>query len=81
MPRVADLWFPGVGRSQRLRRSHHRVSTSRRESVLGTEDAVCQICGRSILPGESVVKVAHDVMHDACLPSTKRRIEEHGGAS
>jgi hypothetical protein len=33
------------------------------------------------LPGEGLVKVAHDVMHAACLPSTKRRDEEHGKAS
>jgi len=49
--------------------------------VLGTEDTVCRICDRPILPGESLVKVAHDVMHVACLPSTKRRAEEHGKAS
>ncbi|HXH21877.1 MAG TPA: hypothetical protein VNN10_07590 [Dehalococcoidia bacterium] len=48
---------------------------------MNTEDAVCQICGRPVLPGETVVKVAHDVMHVACLPSTKRRTEEHGSAS
>jgi len=51
------------------------------EAVMGTEDAVCRICDRPILPGEGLVKVAHDVMHVACLPSTKRRAEEHGKAS
>jgi len=51
------------------------------EDVLGTEDTVCRICDRPILPGEGLVKVAHDVMHVACLPSTKRRAEEHGKAS
>lgn len=47
-----------------------------RENVVGTEDAVCPICDRPILPGEGVVKVAHDLMHAACLPSTRRRDEK-----
>lgn len=49
--------------------------------MMSTKDAVCQICDRPILPGEGVVKVAHDIMHAACLPSTKRRDEEQGKAS
>ena len=49
--------------------------------MLGTEETVCGICDRPILPGEVIVKVAHDVMHVACLPSTKRRAVEHSKAS
>jgi hypothetical protein len=45
------------------------------------EDTVCPICDRPILPGEDQAKVAHDVMHVDCLPSTRRRAEEHAKAS
>jgi hypothetical protein len=48
---------------------------------MGNEDEVCRICDRPILPGEGFVKVAHDLMHAACLPSSKRRDEQHGNAS
>jgi len=51
------------------------------EDALSTQDAICRICERPILPGERLVKVAHDVMHAACLPSTKRQGKEHGTAS
>jgi hypothetical protein len=43
---------------------------------LSTEDDLCQVCDRPILPGEPIVKVAHDLMHAACLPSGKRQDEE-----
>jgi hypothetical protein len=49
--------------------------------VLRTEDAVCRICDRLILAGEGLVKVAQDVMHVVCLPSTRRLSEELGPGS
>jgi hypothetical protein len=43
---------------------------------MDTSDTVCLICDRPILPGQGLVKVAHDVMHSACLPSTRRRDQQ-----
>ena len=47
---------------------------------MDSQDTVCRICDRPVLPGEGVVKVAHDVMHAACLPSNKRADGDPGKA-